>query len=805
MNDKTAQEFSASEKGSFAEFTIRERFPKIFREVCSEQYDEFIEHTTVADGIKDGDHAGLSALKKVVEPYNGKTLKNFFHDEPFFLVEFYFYHLLLCKRNYRNLGFDFFAFKKGASYKDKGDEYSGYLAQLFKKYEEITAAKTNKTENGSDPDDEIDNLIKKVLRFSLEANTGDLSQLREIKSEDVSVLCDETECCIGYLTHKGYDRFDIICDNSGAELFSDVYLAALCILFGMAKKVILHVKPCPFFVSDATLDDFAKLLTLLTAHDKNPELLKFLREKKIEVKTDDFWVQPYYFDSMPHTLKEHFIKSDLVIVKGDLNYRRLVKDCHWEVSDRLKDRSLLKKSNGSLIPVVAPRVLKSDLLIGIDKVFEAFARNEDPKYKTDGKWGVIQTAMSTDGNKLYKKRQEAAETRRKKERDKQAKKRKKREKAETEKANDAEKEKSKLTKSEKWYYRVFSILFGGISISAFSILVLCVFIAGSITFCRVPGNEKAFSALAKGMNFSVVLSALTLLVGGSIILPKFLLQSEVATAVENGLKEHADKIIQEKTDSYIKNEIKDAKNEMTKFDAHFSRMIAFFLNENYPVWSVGWCFRSLKRYGKLDVVSVGFNEYIDFIQFIQKGVLENAIQTFNKKVRKCKDMKVSCFTIFKEEADVSREPSPERPIIRAIKDIADFEYSVFFTDAQKDMGKKSVLEPICLSVGRFAQDLCIILLENGKKIEKALPGAKTADKWLLDKILEISEYGQKYSKEITTRNDYKEKLFTTLTQLKSETINLTQRKEEKIEQLRFFKGLPKAAKESKISKTSPAI
>ena len=805
MNDKTAQEFSASEKGSFAEFTIRERFPKIFREVCSEQYDEFIEHTTVADGIKDGDHAGLSALKKVVEPYNGKTLKNFFHDEPFFLVEFYFYHLLLCKRNYRNLGFDFFAFKKGASYKDKGDEYSGYLAQLFKKYEEITAAKTNKTENGSDPDDEIDNLIKKVLRFSLEANTGDLSQLREIKSEDVSVLCDETECCIGYLTHKCYDRFDIICDNSGAELFSDVYLAALCILFGMAKKVILHVKPCPFFVSDATLDDFAKLLTLLTAHDKNPELLKFLREKKIEVKTDDFWVQPYYFDSMPHTLKEHFIKSDLVIVKGDLNYRRLVKDCHWEVSDRLKDRSLLKKSNGSLIPVVAPRVLKSDLLIGIDKVFEAFARNEDPKYKTDGKWGVIQTAMSTDGNKLYKKRQEAAETRRKKERDKQAKKRKKREKAETEKANDAEKEKSKLTKSEKWYYRVFSILFGGISISAFSILVLCVFIAGSITFCRVPGNEKAFSALAKGMNFSVVLSALTLLVGGSIILPKFLLQSEVATAVENGLKEHADKIIQEKTDSYIKNEIKDAKNEMTKFDAHFSRMIAFFLNENYPVWSVGWCFRSLKRYGKLDVVSVGFNEYIDFIQFIQKGVLENAIQTFNKKVRKCKDMKVSCFTIFKEEADVSREPSPERPIIRAIKDIADFEYSVFFTDAQKDTGKKSVLEPICLSVGRFAQDLCIILLENGKKIEKALPGAKTADKWLLDKILEISEYGQKYSKEITTRNDYKEKLFTTLTQLKSETINLTQRKEEKIEQLRFFKGLPKAAKESKISKTSPAI
>ena len=116
---------------------------------------------------------------------------------------------------------------------------------------------------------------------------------------------------------------------------------------------------------------------MLTANGKNPELQKLLHEQKIEVHTDDFWVQPYYFDSMPDNLKRHFKKSDLVIVKGDLNYRRLVKDCRWEHTDRLKDRSLLRKADGSLIPVIAPRVLKSDLVIGIDPVFEAFAQNKD--------------------------------------------------------------------------------------------------------------------------------------------------------------------------------------------------------------------------------------------------------------------------------------------------------------------------------------------------------------------------------------------------------------------------------------------
>ena len=44
--------FSASQLDSFAYFTIKERFPKIYNDYCSGNFDDFIEHTTVEDALK---------------------------------------------------------------------------------------------------------------------------------------------------------------------------------------------------------------------------------------------------------------------------------------------------------------------------------------------------------------------------------------------------------------------------------------------------------------------------------------------------------------------------------------------------------------------------------------------------------------------------------------------------------------------------------------------------------------------------------------------------------------------------------
>ncbi|KPJ14847.1 UPF0364 protein C6orf211-like [Papilio machaon] len=50
--------------------------------------------------------------------------------------------------------------------------------------------------------------------------------------------------------------FDIVCDNSGYELFSDLCFAHFLISQEIVKKVRFHVKKIPWFVSDVTPVDF---------------------------------------------------------------------------------------------------------------------------------------------------------------------------------------------------------------------------------------------------------------------------------------------------------------------------------------------------------------------------------------------------------------------------------------------------------------------------------------------------------------------------------------------------------------------
>ena len=95
------KEFSAKDSGSFAKFTIENRFPKIFKEVCSEEYESFIkDHKVDDEKILHSNIPGVDELKKSISSYKDYTIKDFFEKAPFFLVEFYFYHLLLSLHNF---------------------------------------------------------------------------------------------------------------------------------------------------------------------------------------------------------------------------------------------------------------------------------------------------------------------------------------------------------------------------------------------------------------------------------------------------------------------------------------------------------------------------------------------------------------------------------------------------------------------------------------------------------------------------------------------------------------------------------
>ena len=57
------------------------------------------------------------------------------------------------------------------------------------------------------------------------------------------------------------------------------------------------------------------------------------------VQADSFWTFPHPFNMMADTdpdLYKELGQADLIIFKGDLNYRKLVGDLNWETTTTLK-------------------------------------------------------------------------------------------------------------------------------------------------------------------------------------------------------------------------------------------------------------------------------------------------------------------------------------------------------------------------------------------------------------------------------------------------------------------------------------
>jgi len=73
---------------------------------------------------------------------------------------------------------------------------------------------------------------------------------------------------------------DIILDNSGPEIFSDLCLADWLVSKGFCGKLVFHLKCFPWFVSDATLNDFWWTLQRCS-EDEDPNLSALGRKWKV--------------------------------------------------------------------------------------------------------------------------------------------------------------------------------------------------------------------------------------------------------------------------------------------------------------------------------------------------------------------------------------------------------------------------------------------------------------------------------------------------------------------------------------------
>lgn len=57
------------------------------------------------------------------------------------------------------------------------------------------------------------------------------------------------------------------------------------------------------------------------------------------VRAHDFFCAPLPYDAMPDDLREDLAEATVTILKGDLNYRRLVGDHLWPPTSPFADRA----------------------------------------------------------------------------------------------------------------------------------------------------------------------------------------------------------------------------------------------------------------------------------------------------------------------------------------------------------------------------------------------------------------------------------------------------------------------------------
>ena len=283
-------------------------------------------------------------------------------------------------------GYDVFTRQKMSTFKSSRPA----VLELAARYRELAhEAETGKGADGKSPqqiEDAEKLLFSEMCEICLWGNATDLSLLTTLTYEDIqklqgskarkaaekNIIVNDMETAFAVLQKARKEkkdqerRVDIVLDNSGFELFVDLILAGYLLSAGIATKVVLHPKSIPWFVSDVTPKDFDDLLQALknaqkfyTARDESDREYEPLSDKelgevtflydnwtqliqsgKLVLKPHRFWTTAGSYWRLPHVAPDLFKdlqQSELVLFKGDLNYRKLLGDVSTPLLDTDKE------------------------------------------------------------------------------------------------------------------------------------------------------------------------------------------------------------------------------------------------------------------------------------------------------------------------------------------------------------------------------------------------------------------------------------------------------------------------------------
>ncbi|MGW0854712.1 damage-control phosphatase ARMT1 family protein [Streptomyces sp. NPDC002690] len=205
-----------------------------------------------------------------------------------------------------------------------------------------------------------------------------------------ALVADDSATLWQLLPVGGKATVAVVADNAGRELIPDLVLVDHLLEHGCAERVVLHVKPSPYFVSDAMTADVVDCLRRLVeapgeAGRTGGRLWKAMAAGRLEVRTHPFFCTPFAYEGMPEDLRQEFAGAALTILKGDLNYRRLVGDRQWDAT--VPFAALTAYFPGA---VAALRTLKSDVVVGLEPESLDTLERSGAAWRTSGTHALIQ-------------------------------------------------------------------------------------------------------------------------------------------------------------------------------------------------------------------------------------------------------------------------------------------------------------------------------------------------------------------------------------------------------------------------------
>lgn len=234
-----------------------------------------------------------------------------------------------------------------------------------------------------------------------EDNAQKSSPLEQLRTLEPNILIDDSDKVLIHLLTRKCERIDIILDNAGFELVSDLCFAEFLLSAGLCSSIHFHAKSFPWFVSDVTQMDFDWTLSMFgQINHIAMSIFGNLWKERLDngtwtFQTHDFWTMPFDYSQMKiyaPDLYKTLQKSHMIFFKGDLNYRKLLGDLQWASTDAFEP--CLRGFHPA--PLCILRTSKCDVLVGLPEGKAEEIKAIDKDWMINGNWAVINACFKSD-------------------------------------------------------------------------------------------------------------------------------------------------------------------------------------------------------------------------------------------------------------------------------------------------------------------------------------------------------------------------------------------------------------------------